>query len=97
MKYKRNLTLAQLIREMSEASHPYGRIVQRDTISDIADLTECQEAAKTQETWFERYWGIRISGTVMCRTHDFGEWERDTIDRYRIMWSEYSGWTFEEI
>ena len=97
MKYKRKLTLDQLIREMSEAVHPYGRTVQRDTISDIADLVECQETASKNKTWFERFWGIRLSGTVMCRTHDFGEYERDTIERYRIMWSEQSGWTFEEI
>ena len=97
MNYKRKLTLAQLIREMREATGPYGRTVQINTISDIADLVECQEETAMAETWFERYWGIRHTGTVMCRTHDFGKWESDTIDRYRIMWSEQSGWTIEEI
>lgn len=97
MNYKRHLSLAQLIRLLSEAAHPYGRTVQRDTISDIADLVDCQEMASKEGTWFERYWGIHHSGTVMCRTHDLGERESAIVDRYRIMWSEQSGWTIEEI
>ncbi|MDE7432936.1 MAG: hypothetical protein K2N34_13615 [Lachnospiraceae bacterium] len=97
MKYSRQLTLAHLIREMREASASYGRSTQIDTISDIADIIECQELAFKENTWFERFWGLRHSGTVMCRTQDFGEWEDGTVDRYRIMWSEQSGWTFEEL
>ena len=97
MKYLRKLTLAQLIREMREAVSSYGRTTLINTISDIADIIECQELARKENSWFERFWGIRHTGTVMCRTHDFGEWEEGTVDRYRIMWSEESGWTLEEI
>lgn len=97
MTYKRKLSLAQLIREMRVATEPYGWTAQRDTISDIADIVECHEMVSKEGSWFERFWGLRHSGTVMSRTHDFGVWERDTIDRYRIMWSEQSLWTIEEI
>ena len=97
MNYKRKLTLAQLIREMHNAAVNFGRLVQRDTITDIADIVECHDNAFKNNTYFERYWGIKHSGTIMSRTSDFGEWESYIEVRYRIMWSENSNWTFEEL
>lgn len=97
MDYKRNLTFAQLIKLMHQVTANYGRLTQRDTIFDIADLSVCYEAAIEHSTYVERWWGVRDSGTVMCRTPDFGDWEHAIVERFRIMWSENSKWTFEEL
>ncbi len=97
MNYKRKLTFAQLIKLMHDVTSKYGRLSQRDTILDIADLSESFEIAIQSTTFLERFWGIRHTGTVMCRNCDFGDWESQIEERFRIMWSENSGWTFEEL
>lgn len=97
MNYQRNLTFAQLIKLMQQVTANYARLTQRDTISDIADLAECLDMAIENSTYLERFWAIRDSGTVMCRTADFGDWDHFIVERYRIMWSENSKWTFEEL
>lgn len=97
MKYIRNLTFAQLIRYMHKATSTHGRTTQRDTISDIADLQECYENAIKRNSYVERFWGIKYDGTIMCRTCDFGVFENNIIDRYRILWSEHSNWAIEEL
>ncbi len=97
MDYKRNLTFAQLIKLMHQVTANYGRLTQRDTITVIADLTECLDIVIEFSSYVERWWGIRENGTVMTRTPDFGDWEHLIVQRYRIMWSENSKWTFEEL
>lgn len=97
MDYKRKLTFAQLIRLMSGVTSKYGRFTQRGTLTDIADLWESYQKALLNSSYVERFWGVRFEGTILVRTCDFGEWERLIEERYRIMWSENSGWTFEEL
>lgn len=97
MNYKRKLSFAQLIRLMREVLTNYGLSTCKDAISDIADLSECYELAKQSNSYVERFWGIKDTGTVMCRTCDFGIWEGHIVERFRIMWSENSEWTFEEL
>ncbi|MDE6695923.1 MAG: hypothetical protein K2K25_03500 [Muribaculaceae bacterium] len=95
MNYKRRLTFAQLIKLMHDVTSKYGRLTQRDTITDIADLSDSLEIAIKNSTYVERFWGIRSTGTVMTSTPNFEDRYNQIQELYRIMWSENSGWTFD--
>lgn len=97
MRYQRNLTFEKLINVIWKETSNYGRSTQRDIIKDIADLSGCHDIALESSSWFERYLGIKYNGTVMTRNPDFGIWESDIVDSYRITWSKDTEWAIEEL